>query len=386
MVPVLYLALLAAPLALSANSTTTVIPDLAGDLGLSITDATWTATAFGWATVLGAPLATGLIRRYGMRFAVYAHAVLVMAGTVLVVAAPALPVLLAGRAAQAAGGGGLALVAMALAGTARRTGVVTASIGLLGAFGPLAGSTLGAASWRLPLCLSLVALPAIPLVIRRLPPRDRDTAPTTTDVTGIALVMTLVSALVLIARLRVPALIAAMVAAVLLAAHIRRRPDGFVPTAVLRSAVFRTAVATAFTLSTSYFLVLYTVPRLLEEHRSPGWIGTMTLAALAAGSLTSMLFATRTARLGPTVTRTVLLATGATALVLTVTAPGPAAEVAATGFAVFATTAALAWYAARVGRAAPEGHRTGALGLLTLCYQLGGAFGPALATVLIRTT
>jgi predicted MFS family arabinose efflux permease len=60
--PVLYLALLAAPLALSANSTTTVIPDLAHDFGVSTADATWTATAFGWATVLGAPLAAGLIR------------------------------------------------------------------------------------------------------------------------------------------------------------------------------------------------------------------------------------------------------------------------------------------------------------------------------------
>ncbi|MEU8890106.1 hypothetical protein [Streptomyces sp. NPDC048442] len=37
------------------------------------------------------------------------------------------------------------------------------------------------------------------------------------------------------------------------------------------------------------------------------------------------------------------------------------------------------------GRQAPAAQRPAALGLFVLCYQLGGALGPALATLLILT-
>ncbi|ONI81404.1 hypothetical protein ALI144C_18860 [Actinosynnema sp. ALI-1.44] len=52
--------------------------------------------------------------------------------------APHLLVLLAGRVAQAVGGSGLVIVAISVAGTTRRTGAVTAGVGLVGAFGPQA--------------------------------------------------------------------------------------------------------------------------------------------------------------------------------------------------------------------------------------------------------
>ncbi|MGW0195103.1 MFS transporter [Nonomuraea sp. NPDC003201] len=149
-IAVRYLALLATPTSLSANSTTTVIPDLARALGVSTADATWAATAFGWGGVLGAPLTAALLRTRGIRAATLVNGALVLLGTLLVAGAPTLPMLLAGRAAQAAGGGGLVTIAISLAGTASRAGAVTAGVGLIGAFGPLAGSTLSAISWRVP--------------------------------------------------------------------------------------------------------------------------------------------------------------------------------------------------------------------------------------------
>src|ERR1043165_7657020 len=134
-VPVLGLALLATPTALSANTTTTVIPELARDLGVSAAEATWTGTAFGWGAVAGAVLTATPLRMLSVRTTVLVNAALVALGTAVVVLAPHLLVLLAGRVAQAMGGSGLVIVAISVAGTTRRTGAITAGIGLVGAFG-----------------------------------------------------------------------------------------------------------------------------------------------------------------------------------------------------------------------------------------------------------
>lgn len=303
------------------------------------------------------------------------NAALVLLGTLLVWAAPGLPVLLIGRAAQAAGGGGLVVIAIGLAGTARRTGVVTAGVGLVGALGPLAGSSLAAFSWRVPLCLSLLALPAVPAVVRCLPRRPVERA-VDPDHAGMFLVVGLVTGLVLITRAPVLASVAAAVAAAALAVRIRRRAGGFVPRAVLRSPVFLRASALVCALSTSYFALLYTLPRLLEAHWPAGRIGTAMLVALAAGSIASMLFA-------GVASRGVLLGAGVIAPILPLVTAWPVALVAANGIAVFAGTGALAAYAVRVRRAVQEADRPAALGLFTILYQLGGAFGPALAALVV---
>lgn len=382
--PVLGLALLATPLSLSANSTTTVIPDMARDLGITPAEATWTATAFGWAVVIGVPLTAGLLRAHGVRTVLLVNAAIILFGTVLVAAAPTLPILLAGRAAQAAGGGGLVTLAISLAGTTQRTGTITAGIGLVGAFGPLTGSTLAEVSWRLPLGLSLIALLAVPTVLSRVPAdHGRDGGETPTDFVGILLVVVLVSALVLIPRFPVHALSATAVALMLLAVHIRRHAEGFVPRPVLRSRAFLASTSIACALSTSYFALLYTVPRLLEHHWSTDRVGITTLITLAAGSIASLLFTRYTSRLGPSITRATIMTAGALAVTLPLATTWLTAYAAATAFAVFAATAGMAWYAMRIGKAIPDSHRATALSLFTLCYQLGGAFGPALATLLI---
>ncbi|MBP2326350.1 putative MFS family arabinose efflux permease [Kibdelosporangium banguiense] len=381
-VPVLGLVLLATPTSLSANTTTTVIPGLARDLGISAAEATWAATAFGWGTVVGAVLTATLLRIRSERSAVLVNAVLVLFGTVLVVLAPQLGVLLGGRAAQAMGGSGLIIVAISVAGTTRRTGAITAGVGLVGAFGPLAGAALSGVSWRLPLSLSLIALLAVPVILSRVS-ADRGSGAQHVDVIGIGLVAGLVSALVFIPRFPVPALVAAAVAVVLLGLHIRRHPDGFVPRAVLRSRVFLVLTVTICALSTSYFVSLYLVPRLLESEWSASRIGTTILITLAAGSVASLLFTRYTTHLSPSVVRTVITGAGLLAPVLLLSTSSPSVDAAATALAVFAGTAGLAWYATKVGKEVPDMHRVTAVNLFTLSYQLGGAFGPALVTIMM---
>ncbi|MHC0432352.1 MFS transporter [Streptomyces sp. O3] len=383
-VPALWLALLATPIAAGANAPVLILPDMAHSLGVSTGAATWLVTAFAWAMAVGTPLLAGLLRQRGVRTALRASSALVAAGTVLVAVASWLPLALVGRAGQALGGAGLVAVAMNLAGSARRTGVIASGFGVLGASGPLLGSLLGgAASWRAALALSAVSLLAVPVVARRT--RDAAPLPQHFDGRGAALLVALASALVLLPHTPLPALAAALFAAALLARHMRRRPDGFVPAAVLRSPLFLASAGTAVTLSTSYFILLFALPRLIADRT--GWatsaIGAGQLIALLAGSGLSLLFAANAARLGRRTVFATLLAAGAGALALAAFATSAPVLLLTPTAAVFAATGANAVLAVYAGGTAPAAQRPSAIGLFVLCYQLGGAFGPAIAAALV---
>ncbi|SEM43425.1 MFS transporter [Rhodococcus maanshanensis] len=381
----LWLALLASPIALSANSPVLILPEMADSFGVSTATVTWLVTVFAWAMAVGTPLMATLLRRRGPRLTLGVGGALIVAGTALVAVAPWLPLAMAGRAAQAVGGAGLATVAMTLAGTARRMGAITAGFGILGAMGPLVGSLIAeAASWRAALAISLVALLVVPVVIRR----SQDAVPAATapfDGRGAALLVSAVSALVLVPRYPAPAVVAAIVMGVVLAAHIRRRPDGFVPAALLRSPVFVGSTLLACAVATSYFTLLFTIPQLLRDRTewSTAAIGAGQLVALLTGSALSLVLAAAAVWIGRSRVLAVLIAVAVLApLTAALTPWAPLLLVAAT-LAVFATTAGQATLAVYATAAAPESQRPTTIGLFNLCYQLGGAFGPAIAALIV---
>ncbi|MFB7375365.1 MFS transporter [Streptomyces sp. NPDC056222] len=387
-VPALWLALLAAPIATGANAPVLILPDIADSLAVSTTQATWMVTAFAWAMTVGTPLAAALVRQRGLRVALVASTITALVGTVVVAAAPWFPLALLGRAAQAAGGAGLVAVAMNLAGSTRRMGAITAGFGVLGAVGPLLGSVLAdAAGWRTSLTLSALALLAAPAIWRHTassaPGRSPQTAPF--DAVGAGLVVAVVSGLVLIPTAPLAGGLTAAAALVPLGLHIRRRPDGFVPAAVLRSRTFLGSALLAFAFSTSYFILLFALPRLTQ--RRTGWsveaIGTGQLVALLTGSALSWLLASAAVRLGHRKVLTLLVAVGAAApLVAAFASWGPALLLAAAG-AVFVATGSNAVLSVLASQPAPAAQRPAAIGLFVLFYQLGGAIGPALATLLV---
>ncbi|MEC4570078.1 MFS transporter [Streptomyces virginiae] len=387
LVPVLWLALLATPVAAAANAPVLILPDMAASLGVRTETAAWLVAAFAWAMAVSVPLLSGLLRRRGLTPVLRLSGALLLGGTLLVAASPWLPVTLLGRAAQAAGGAGLVAAAMSLAGSARRMGVISAGFGMLGAAGPLLGAQLShAASWRLSLSVSLVSLLALPAVSRHAAITTPPTAPRNRfDARGAALLTVLATALVLLPHAPAAALGSAAVAAVLLALHVRRRPDGFVPAALVRSPLFLGSALLALALSTSYFTLLFAVPRLLADRA--GWdvtaAGAGQLVALLTGSALSWLLAAASARMGRTAVRTVLVTIGTLAALLAVFASwGPLLLVATLG-GVFGATGANAVLSMQAASSAPDPQRPTAIGLFTLCYQLGGAFGPAIATALV---
>ncbi|MEU9299218.1 MFS transporter [Streptomyces sp. NPDC048269] len=383
-VPVFWLALLATPVAAGANAPVLILPDMARSLGVATSTAAWLVASFAWAMAVGTPLLAGLLRRRGLRPALRLGSALLLGGTLLVAASPWLPLTLLGRAAQAAGGAGLVAAAMSLAGSARRMGVISAGFGMLGATGPLLGAQLShTVSWRLSLSVSVIALLAVPAVSRYA------TAPAPgqgrLDARGAALLTVLATALVLLPRAPAAALGSAAVVAVALALHVRRRPDGFVPLALLRKPVFLGSALLALALSGSYFTLLFAVPRLLSDRA--GWdrgaAGAGQLVALLTGSALSWLLAAASARMGRTAVRAVLVGVGTTAAVLAAFAGWGPLLLAATTGGVFAATGANAVLSMYAASAAPDAQRPTTIGLFTLCYQLGGAFGPAVATALV---
>ncbi|MFD9405418.1 MFS transporter [Streptomyces sp. NPDC059989] len=383
-VPVFWLALLATPVAAGANAPVLILPDMARSLGVATSTAAWLVASFAWAMAVGTPLLAGLLRRRGLRPALRLSGALLLLGTLLVAASPWLPLTLLGRAAQAAGGAGLVAAAMSLAGSARRMGVISAGFGMLGAAGPLLGVQLAqAVSWRLSLSVSVVAVLAIPVVsryaTRPAPAQGRF------DGRGAALLTVLATALVLLPHSPAAALGSAVVAAVALALHVRRRPDGFVPLALLRKPVFLGSALLALVLSGSYFTLLFAVPRLLSDRA--GWdrgaAGAGQLVALLTGSALSWLLAAASTRMSRTAVRTVLTGIGALAVATAAFAGWGPLLLTATLGAVFAATGSNAVLSMHAASAAPEAQRPTAIGLFALCYQLGGAFGPAVATALV---
>ncbi|WP_051836513.1 MFS transporter [Streptomyces sp. NRRL F-2580] len=385
LVPVLWLALLATPVAAAANAPVLILPDMAGSLGVATSTAAWLVAAFAWAMAVAIPLLAGLLRRRGLAPVLRLSSALLLGGTLLVAASPWLPLTLLGRAAQAAGGAGLVAAAMSLAGSARRMGVISAGFGMLGATGPLLGAQLShAVSWRLSLSVSLISLLAVPAVSKYA--KAPAAAPQSRfDARGAALLTLLATALVLLPHAPAVALGCAALAAVLLALHIRRRPEGFVPAALIRRPLFLGSALLALALSTSYFTLLFAVPRLISDRA--GWdtgaAGTGQLVALLVGSALSWLLAAGSARMGRVAVRTVLIGIGTLAALAAVFAShGPLLLLATMG-GVFGATGANAVLSTHAASSVPDAQRPTAIGLFTLCYQLGGAFGPAIATALV---
>ncbi|MGK5628755.1 MFS transporter [Streptomyces sp. URMC 123] len=385
-VPGLWLALLGAPVSLGTTTPALILPHAAGSLGVSMETAIWIVTTYAWGIAVGTPLMAGVLRRYGFRTTLLASSALALAGTVLVIASPWLGLLLPGRAAQAIGAAGLTTTAMNLAGSSRRMGLITAGIGLCAALGPLAGSLLGDGSftWRPAIALSLISILAVPVALRRAPAAVPGRADRHFDAVGAVKLTALATALVFIPHYPLPAVLAALAAGALLVAHLRTRPDGFVPVAVLRAPAFLPACALAFALATSYFALLYGVPRLLDHrvHWTTGQIGPAQLVALAIGAALALTFASLAGRMSRLALSLVLVVLGALALGTTVVAHSPWPLLAALAIALLTASGGQATLAVVANREVPESQRPSGIGLFNLCYQLGGAFGPAIVALL----
>ncbi|MEW2068159.1 MFS transporter [Streptomyces sp. NPDC007346] len=382
-----WLALIAAPATLGVTAPVIVLPKMADGYNIGLDTASWLVTVTALAIAVGTPLAGGLISRRGLRTALITSTLLLIAGTLIVAVMPWLEIALIGRAAQALGSTGLIAVAMNLAGTAGRMGLITSTIAACAAIGPLIGSLVTDwTSWHIVLLLPVVAALFVPPVLRHAPTTPADDSPF--DTRGALLLTALATALVVIPYSPLPATICAVATALLLTIHIKNRPDGFVPLTLLRSPLFIGVSLLALLLATSFFRLLFVIPAQLSDHA--GWnedaIGVGTLIAQIAGSIPAFLIAAIALRMGRTLTAIILTTTGILATVLTATSTSPTIILTALAIALFAAAGGQGALMAHATHTVTPTKRPVAIGLFNLSYQLGGALGPAIVAMTITTT
>ncbi|MEV0675187.1 MFS transporter [Actinosynnema sp. NPDC050436] len=377
-----WLALLAGPLSFGIAGPALILPDAAAALGTGTAEVTWVVTAFGWGIAVGTPLLAGLQGRRGVRAALLTCAALVSAGAVAVATVAWLPVLVAGSAVQGLGTAGFTTVAMSLAGSARAMGLVTASLAVVGSTSPLVGDLVGdALGWQRALALPVLSLLAVPAALRSAP--GAPVAPPRVDPVGAVLVTALVTALVFVPHAWLPAGIAVVVVAAAPAVHLRSRPDGFVPAALLRTPVFLVASGVAFVLAVVNFGLMYVLPPRLTDHSgwTSGEVGFAVLWPMLFGGLASYAVVAATARTPFRVVAVLFPALAAGGLVLAALGVAPVVLLAAQALSSLAAASGQGVYAVRAGDAAGP-HRPAAMGLFNLSYLLGAAFGPAIAALL----
>jgi MFS transporter, DHA2 family, metal-tetracycline-proton antiporter len=383
-----WLALLAGPLSFGITGPTLVLADIARDLGVSLVEAASVVTAFGWGIAVGTPLAGGLLARRGLRTALVVATLLVAVGAVLVTGVPVFAVLVAGSALQALGAAGFTVVAMSIAGSAAAMGTVTASLAVLGSIAPLVGSQVAAAwGWSVALVLPVLAVLAVPAALRAARDGTSDSPPGGRfDLVGAILLVAWVTALVMLPHRPVAAAVAALALTALLARHVRRRPAGFVPVELVRAPRFLVASGLALALAVVNFGIVYAAPAMVADLTgwTSGQLGLALLWPYLGGGAVSWFLVSGSARLRFPVLVTALAAGAAAALAIATFGNGSIALLFA-GMAVgsLAASTGNGALALRAGEAVPAAVRPTAMGLFTLCYLLGAAFGPVLAALAV---
>ena len=393
-VPAAWLAALAGPLSFGITGPTLVLGELQRDLGVSLVSASAVVTAFGWGIAVGTPLTGGLLARRGLRPAMLLAAALVLLGSTLAMAAPvlvdggtALVASVLGAGVQGIGSAGFAVVGLQLAGSAAAMGAVTATMASLGAVAPLVGAQVSALlGWPAVLGLPLLSLLAAPAVLRTASRSVQAGAGAAGagDPLGAGLLVAWVTALVFVPAQPLPAGLAVLALTAALAMRLRRRPDGFVPASVPRSAVFAGSAALAFGLAVVNFGIVYAAPGLLAART--GWssaqLGTAFLVPYLAGGALSWFLVAGSARLGGRALAVALAGVAGLAVAaVTFGAEVPALVFAAMLLGSLAAATGQGSLALRATSAVPAGVRPAAMGLFTLCYLLGAAFGPAIAAL-----
>ncbi|MEX0660022.1 MAG: MFS transporter [Egibacteraceae bacterium] len=397
------LGLLVALTIVGSSAVAVALPDVAADLSLDTAGTAWVLACFSLSFSVTTAVFGRLADARGLRLPLRVGVTLFTLGSLLAGAAWSFPILIAGRLVQGAGAGAVPVLALGIvaarfdgAARSQALGGLTAVVSIVSGSGPLIGGAITElVSWRAVLALPAIALLIAEPVARLAPARPvggpgggRARRPGV-DVRGALLVSVTVTAVTLLLQSPATGLglrasgAAGAAAAIGVAAvmrHVRRRPEGFLPAAVVGDPIFRRCAFGGLSLLAAYLGMLLAVPLLLAaEH---GWrplqIGLALLPAAALGAVTASTVGALVARLGRARLASGLAVGSAAGLLVAAAAPGsPLLLVSGMALVVagFAggQVALLDGVAAVVG----EQHRGVALGVFNLVFFSGGAVGAA---------
>jgi MFS family permease len=369
------------------------LPEIAADLGLTTGGASWAISLYALMLAVATAVYGRVADLAGIRLPLLVGVGLMTGGAVLGAFAPSFEILLGARLLQGLGAAavptlGTAIVSARYAGTVRTSalGRVAGMAAAVSALGPLAGGLVAdLVGWRAVVALPALGLLVVPALWRAVPSQGTGAR---LDVLGAVLVAGTAAGLVLLVQSPAAGAVVTTAGAVLLglgvpavAARVRRRPEGFLPKAVLHEPVVVRSALAASAVPAAWFALLVAVPAVLAaEGWTPLQVGLALVPSAVTGFLAPRLAGPLLARLRPARS---LVASGITAAV----ALGVAALGAAVGSApVLVTAVVLVTFAfglgqpalmAAVGGAVPADVRGVALGIATLVFLVGGGVGSA---------
>jgi MFS family permease len=369
------------------------LPALAADLDLSTGGASWIISLYALMLAVATAVYGRVADLAGIRLPLLVGVGLMAGSAVLGALAPSYEVLLAARLLQGSGAAavpvlGMAIVSARYEGEVRTTalGRVAGTAAAVSALGPLAGGLVeDALGWRAVIALPALGLLVVPALWRAVPTQGSGAR---LDLLGAVLVAATASGLVLLVQSPSSGGVVAVVGAVLLAlgvpaatAQVRRRPEGFLPLAVVRQPVVVRSALAASAVPAAWFALLIAVPAVLAARGwSPLSIGLALVPSAVTGFLAPRLAGPLLVSFGPARS---LVASGLTAAVaLTLAAAGAALGsavllVGAVVLVTFAFGLGQPALMAAVGGAVPADVRGVALGIATLVFLVGGGVGSA---------
>ncbi len=369
------------------------LPAIADDLGLSTGGASWIISLYALMLAVATAVYGRVADLAGIRLPLVVGVGLMASSAVLGALAPSYELLLAARLLQGAGAAAVPVLGMAIVSARYDGGVRTAALGrvagtaaAVSALGPLAGGLVEqASSWRAVVALPALGLLVVPALWRAVPTQGTGAR---LDVLGAVLVAGTAAGLVLLVQSPASGVLVAVIGAVLLglgvpaaASRVRRRPEGFLPHAVVREPVVVRSALAASAVPAAWFALLIAVPAVLATR---GWtplsIGLALVPSAVTGFLAPRLAGPLLHRLRPA--RSLVVAGSTAAVALVVAAAGAAVSSAVLlVFAVVLVTFAFGLgqpaLMAAVGDAVPPEVRGVALGIATLVFLVGGGVGSA---------
>jgi len=297
----------------------TALPTIVGDLG-GRAQVAWVVTAYMLTSTTSAPIYGKLSDLYGRKRLYQGAIVIFVAGSAACGVAGSMGQLIAARALQGVGAGGLMVLSQAIIGDVvsprergRYQGAMGASMAVASLAGPLVGGFfVDHASWRatffLNVPLGILAL-VVTGVVLKLPARAR--VRHRFDVVGTVLVVGAATAALLVATWggeryawTSPQIVglgaAAVLATALLVGVERRAVEPVLPLRIFRSDVYAVALASTFILSAGMWAAWVSMPIFLQvvTGASASASGLLTFPLLCTMTITSILVGRAVSRTG----------------------------------------------------------------------------------------
>ena len=392
----LLLGVLVALTVIGSSAVAVALPSVGEELGVGLAGRAWVLAVFGLTFSISTAVFGRVADLAGLRLPLRIGVGLLAAGSLVSAFAPVYPVLLAGRVLQGIGAGAVPVLAVGVIAAVfdeehrpGALGALTGVVALVSGSGPLIGGALAQlVSWR-----AVVGLPVVALLlmgpVARLAPSGRTGSEQGLDARGAVLVAAVVVGVVLVLQspstgaggpVLAAALALAAGAALLLARHVRRMPEGFLPLAIVRDRVLLLSAGAALPLLAAYFGLLLAIPQVLTDEQ--GWgpfrIGLALLPAAAAGSLASRVAPVLARRLGrETVAAALCVGSAAGVALAAAAAPRPVLLVAGLACASCGFSGGQVVLLDGVTAAADPRIRGVAIGIFNLLFFTGGAVGTA---------